>query len=164
MSYRAPRVRLSGADREQDQPVGLYGCDRSATPCGRRDEDNLRVRLTLDVCMATAMVAAPSCDSGRPQEELRAELATFPAPSHLVLVQTEETGPSSCVAGDCPEAIRYYLSERSLAVTCEDMRRASDDWDLPPVDWTTDEGGIQRMLGCRTKRRTGPLGERVRRR
>jgi hypothetical protein len=60
----------------------------------------------------------------------------------------EETGPSSCIGGDCPSEARFYLSERSLVATCKDLRAASDDWGLIPLDWTGDDGVFNACLGA----------------
>jgi hypothetical protein len=93
--------------------------------------------------MATLVLLVPGCDSrqsGLQQEELRDEVATFPAPAHLVLVHREESGISSCIGGDCPSAVRYYASERSVEATCRDVRRSVDRWGLAEVEWTIDEG------------------------
>jgi hypothetical protein len=111
-------------------------------------------RPVLRLCMAAAFIAAVSCGDpagsgdGDPHDELRADLATFPAPSHLNLVGMEETGPPSCIAGDCPREARFYLSERSLAATCKDVRAASNDWGLIPLDWTGDDGVFNACLGA----------------
>jgi hypothetical protein len=103
------------------------------------------MRLTHLVIIAAAIAALSSC--GDLHSGLRARLATFPAPSHLVLVHQEETGPSSCLAGDCPSAARYYLSEQSLAVTCRDVRSAVESWDLQPMDWDMDQGIVNACSG-----------------
>jgi hypothetical protein len=103
------------------------------------------MRLTHLVIIAAAIAALSSC--GDLHSGLRARLPTFPAPSHLVLVHQEETGPSSCLAGDCPSAARYYLSEQSLAVTCRDVRSAVESWDLQPMDWDMDQGIVNACSG-----------------
>lgn len=63
---------------------------------------------------------------------MQAELDTFPLPEHLTLVDSRSEGPSSCFAGDCPNAIRYYISERSVDETCTDMMTAANDWGAEP--------------------------------
>jgi hypothetical protein len=104
--------------------------------------------LTHLVTVAAAIVALSSC--GDPHSRLRARLATFPAPSHLVLVAQEETGPSSCSpGGGCPEVARYYLSKRGLDVTCRDVRSAVDGWDIQPIDWDMDQEVFNACLGSR---------------
>jgi hypothetical protein len=103
------------------------------------------MRLTHLVIIAAAIAALSSC--GDLHSGLRARLPTFPAPSHLVLVHQEETGPSSCLAGDCPSAARYYLSEQSLDVTCRDVRSAVDGWDFQPVDWDMHQGVFNACSG-----------------
>jgi hypothetical protein len=103
--------------------------------------------LTHLVIIAAATVAISSCGEALLHSGLRARLATFPAPSHLVLVHQEETGPSSCFAGDCPRVARYYLSEQNLDVTCRDVRSAVDGWDFQPVDWDMDQGVFNACSG-----------------
>jgi hypothetical protein len=103
------------------------------------------LRLALRICLATSMLASPACDyrvSRLQQDELRAELATFPAPDHLRFVHREEGGISSCIGGDCPWADRYYVSERSVEITCQDVRRAIDRWGVQDVDWHIGESEL----------------------
>jgi len=59
---------------------------------------------------------------------MQAELDTFPVPDHLILVESRSEGPSTCFAGDCPRATRYYVSERTVDETCTDMMDAVRDW------------------------------------
>jgi len=59
---------------------------------------------------------------------MQAELDTFPVPDHLILVESRSEGPSTCFAGDCPRATRYYVSERTVDETCNDMMNAVSDW------------------------------------
>jgi hypothetical protein len=100
------------------------------------------------VILAAALIALASC--GDPHSRLRARLATFPAPSHLVFVHQEEHGPSSCSpGGGCPEVSRYYLSERGLDVTCRDVRSAVDGWDIQPVDWDMEQEAFNACSGSR---------------
>ncbi len=106
------------------------------------------MRLALQVVLSAAIVALSSC--GDPHSRLGARLATFPAPSHLVFVAQEETGPSSCTpGGGCPQVARYYLSERSLDVTCRDVRSAVDGWDIQSVDWDMDQEVFSACSGSR---------------
>jgi hypothetical protein len=107
-------------------------------------------RRVIGSILATiaALVALSSC--GDPHSRLRDRLATFPAPSHLVLVAEEDTGPSSCSpGGGCPTVARYYLSERSLDITCRDVRSAVDGWDIQPVDWEMDQAVFNACSGSR---------------
>jgi hypothetical protein len=103
--------------------------------------------LTHLVTLAAALVALSSCGDDFLHSGLRARLARFPAPSHLVLVHQEETGPSSCFAGDCPSVARYYFSEQNLDVTCRDVRSAVDGWDFQSVDWEMDPGVFNACSG-----------------
>jgi len=111
-------------------------------------------RLVLMVCIATLLGLAPSCadrpgTEHGPKEELRTELETFPAPSHLELLHTEEAGPpSSCRAGDCPRVSRFFVTEHGLAGTCRDIESASEDWNFMPMHWTGDDGAFNACLGA----------------
>jgi hypothetical protein len=112
------------------------------------------IRAAFNVCLATMIVVVSSCADGlgseqRPKEELLTELETFPAPSHLDLLHTEEAGPpSSCRAGDCPRVSRFFVTERGLAGTCRDLESASEDWDFMPMHWTGDDGAFNACLGA----------------
>ena len=95
------------------------------------------------MCAVSLLLLVPACDSResrREQEELRDEVATFPAPAHLVLIDREESGIASCIGGDCPRAVRYYASERSVEATCRDVRSAVQRWNLAQVEWNIDLG------------------------
>jgi hypothetical protein len=103
------------------------------------------IRLVIRASLVVAILAMPACDSEttrRLQENLRDELATFPAPDHMKLVHHEESGISSCIGGDCPSAVRYYTSERSVEVTCQDVMDAIDRWGLQQVEWRHEEGEL----------------------
>jgi hypothetical protein len=111
-------------------------------------------RLALNVCIATLLGLVPSC-ADRPgteqrlQEELLTELDTFPAPSHLDLIHTEEAGPSSsCRAGDCPRVSRFFVTDHGLAGTCRDVESASEGWGLMSMHWTGDDGAFNACLGA----------------
>ncbi len=97
------------------------------------------------MCLVVLILAVPACDyeaTRRQQEELRAELATFPAPDHLTLAHREELGISACIGGDCPRAFRYYVSLRSVEVTCQDVTRAVDGWGVQQMDWNIDDSEL----------------------
>jgi hypothetical protein len=101
----------------------------------------MSLRPVIRASLVVAILAMPACDSEttrRQQEALRADLATFPAPDHLKLVHREESGISSCIGGDCPSAVRYYASPRSVEVTCQDVRDAIDRWGIQQVTWRID--------------------------
>jgi hypothetical protein len=101
------------------------------------------IRSVIRACLVIAILTMPACGSEttrRQQEDLRAELATFPGPDHLKLVHQEERGISSCIGGDCPSAVRYYMSERSVEITCQDVTEAIDRWGIQQVEWRADEG------------------------
>jgi hypothetical protein len=100
----------------------------------------LGLRCGVSVLLFLLVSACDSSESRREQEELRDEVATFPAPAHLVMIRREESGIASCVGGDCPRADRYYASIRSVEVTCRDVRRAVQRWNLAQVEWTLDLG------------------------
>ncbi len=78
---------------------------------------------------------------------LRSRLAKFPAPPDLVLLDEEETGPSSCVNGDCPRVARFYLTEQTLDVTCRSVRHAVDGWWSEPLDWDMEADSFNACLG-----------------
>ncbi len=52
-----------------------------------------------------------------------------------LLDHQEETGPSSCFAGDCPAGGEVLRDRTRLDVTCRDLRRAIDRWDTRSVMW-----------------------------
>jgi hypothetical protein len=60
------------------------------------------------------------------------------------LVLREESGISSCIGGDCPSAVRYYASQRSVEVTCQDVRDAIDRWGIQQVAWDFDGDELDR--------------------
>jgi hypothetical protein len=88
-------------------------------------------RLAVAAFALVALIA--SCSDAH--EALESEIETFPAPSHLVLLQHSVNGPSRCFAGDCPRVSRYYASERKVEDTCRDVRRAVDGWDVEDAHW-----------------------------
>jgi hypothetical protein len=102
----------------------------------------------MTACLVIALASAPSCEDAHPQKELRAELASFPAPSNFDLIRTEERGPSSCIVGDCPAAVSYYVSEEGLAATCRKVRGPSDDWAPVLLEWSGDDGAFNACLGA----------------
>lgn len=107
----------------------------------------MSLQRVIRASLVGAILTLPACDSEatrRQQEELRDELATFPAPDHLKLVHREESGISSCIGGDCPSAVRYYASLRSVEVTCTDVRDAIDRWGIQQVEWGIDEDELNR--------------------
>ena len=98
----------------------------------------MSIHQVFRASLVVAILATPACDSEttrRQQEELRDELATFQAPDHMTLVHEEESGISLCIGGDCPSAIRYFTSERSVEVSCRDVRDAIDRWGVQQVEW-----------------------------
>jgi hypothetical protein len=130
---------------ERSEPASVASV---ASGLDTKTSSSTYIRLALHIVLAAAIVALPSC--GDPHGRLRARLATFPAPTHLALVHQEETGPSSCSpGGGCPTVARYYLSERSLDVTCRDVRSAVDGWDVQPIEWDMDPEVFNACLGSR---------------
>lgn len=105
----------------------------------------MSTRVRSIVVAAAAIVGLASCvelHSG-----LRARLAKFPAPPDLVLRHEEESGPSSCINGDCPEVARFYLTEQTLDVTCRSVRRAVDGWWSEPLDWNMEADAFNACSG-----------------
>jgi hypothetical protein len=105
----------------------------------------MSIRARWIVVAVAAIIGLSSCIDRH--SGLRARLAKFPAPPDLVLIDEEETGPSSCVNGDCPTVARFYLTEQTLDITCRSVRRAVDGWVFESVDWSMEADAFNACSG-----------------
>jgi hypothetical protein len=131
----AHRPKSRQATFAHPRPPGLgYAGPRDHMKPNRRGRPSRRLRFDMLALVVFTAMILPSC--GDSPKKLGDVLDSFPAPSHLVVIQAEESGSSLSIFRDNPKARRYFVTEQPPERTCADVQEAIGRWDtVDEVRW-----------------------------